>query len=96
MVVTEEPAAGLEEEGRTLHCVVAGDREPFDSKSTLEIRSYPFGGNLVKESLHFLGINPRSQDVKLKLRFCILKAYFLSGYSKIRFQQFTVLPLGLF
>jgi hypothetical protein len=38
------PTAGLEEEGPEVHCVVAGDREPSDSKSTIEIRSYPFAG----------------------------------------------------
>jgi hypothetical protein len=65
-------------------------------KSTPEIRTYPFDGNLVKEPLRFLVINPRSQGVKLRLRFCILKAYFHPVKSKIRFQQFTVLPLELF
>jgi hypothetical protein len=81
---------------RDCNCGDAGDREPFDLKSTHEIRRYPFDGNLVKEPLHFLEINPWSQGVKLKFRFCILKTYFHPVKSKIRFQQFTVLPLELF
>jgi hypothetical protein len=81
---------------RICDCVVAGDREPFDLKSTHEIRTYPFDGNLVKEPLRFLVNNPRSLAHSRKLRFHIWKAYFQPVKSKIRFQQFTVLPLELF
>jgi hypothetical protein len=67
-------------------CRLAGDREPSDRESTDEIRRYPFAGNLSKETLRFLETNPRSQGVKLRIRFCILKTYFQSVNSKIRFQ----------
>jgi hypothetical protein len=82
--------------GRTLHCVVAGDREPSDSRSMAQIRRYPFAGKLSKETLWFLVNNPRSLAHSRRLRFCILKTYFHPVKSKIRFQQFTVLPLELF
>jgi hypothetical protein len=83
-------------EARVLHCALAGEREPSILRSMAENRRYPFAVNLSKETLHFLVNNPRSQGVKLRVRFYILKTYFQSGNSKIRFQQFTVLPLALF
>jgi hypothetical protein len=51
---------GFGEEEPDVHCDVAGDREPSDSRSTAQIRRYPFVGNLSKETLGFLVINPRS------------------------------------
>jgi hypothetical protein len=77
-------------------CRLAGEREPSIFRSTVQIRRYPFAVDFAKETLRFLVINPRSQGVKLRIRFCILKTYFQSVNSKIRFQQFTVLPLELF
>ena len=32
--------------------------QPFDLRSTVEIRTYPFGVKVVKEPLEFLGIKP--------------------------------------
>jgi hypothetical protein len=71
-------------------------RRPSVLRWTHEIRTYPFDGNLVKEPLRFLVNNPRSLAHSRKLRFHIWKAYFQPVKSKIRFQQFTVLPLELF
>jgi hypothetical protein len=52
---------GFGEEGMEVYCDVAGDREPSDSKSMIRIRRYPFAGNLSKETLKFLVINPPSK-----------------------------------
>jgi hypothetical protein len=41
-------------------CRLADEREPSDRESTDEIRRYPFAGNLSKETLRFLEINPQS------------------------------------
>jgi DNA phosphorothioation-dependent restriction protein DptG len=67
-----------------------------DLRSMAQIRRYPFAGNLFKETLKFLETNPQSLAHSRELRFHIWKAYFQPVKSKIRFQQFTVLPLELF
>jgi hypothetical protein len=56
----------------------------------------PSRGKFVKETLSFSKTNPRSLAHSRKIRFRVLKAYSLPVKSKIRFQVFTVLPLGLF
>jgi hypothetical protein len=56
----------------------------------------PSRGKFVKETLSFSETNPRSLAHSRKVRFRVLKAYSFSVKSKIRFQVFTVLPLGLF
>jgi hypothetical protein len=56
----------------------------------------PSRGNLSKESLDFFIIEPTVLNVLSEMCFRVLKAYFLPVYSKIRFQEITVLPLELF
>jgi len=56
----------------------------------------PSLGNLSKETLDFFIIEPAILNVLSETCFHVLKAYFLSVKSKIHFQIFTVLPLGLF
>jgi hypothetical protein len=46
--------------GRVLHCRLDDEHEPSKSRSTAQIRTYPFAGKFVKETLSFLVINPRS------------------------------------
>jgi hypothetical protein len=55
-----EPPAGHEEGDRYEHCRLDDEHEPSKSRSTAQIRTYPFAGKFVKETLNFLVINPRS------------------------------------
>jgi hypothetical protein len=51
---------GFGEEEPEVHCDVASDREPSDSRSTAQIRRYTFAGKFLKETLSSFEINPRS------------------------------------
>jgi hypothetical protein len=51
---------GFGEEEQEVYCDVAGDREPSDSRSTAQIRRYPFTGSFSKETLGSFEINQQS------------------------------------
>jgi hypothetical protein len=92
----EEPPAGLDRDDRVSSLCRADEREPSVLRWTHEIRRYPFAGKIYKEPLDFFRLEPAVLSVLSEIRFRVLKAYSLPDKSKIRFQVFTVLPLGLF
>jgi hypothetical protein len=54
----EEPSAGLDRDGRIFHCALDDEHEPSKSRSTAQIRRYPFAGKIDKEPLDFFRLEP--------------------------------------
>jgi hypothetical protein len=84
------PPAGLEGGDRYEHCRLDDEHEPSDFRSTAEIRTYPFAGKFVKETLSFLVINPRSIAYVGKCVFAFWKRIFFRFIQKyvFRYLQF--------
>jgi hypothetical protein len=56
-----------------------------DLNPTIENRRYRFGCNFAKETLLFSSLEPAVQNIKSRIRFDLLKAYFVSVNEKYVF-----------